>query len=141
MHKPAPRKPGPWRVIEICTRTASITTVAGMLTNWEAYEAITLPNWDPRSRKVQDDAMRYIEKVDAGFVPLAWPCTPWTIMQNINQRPHQIRAVKLQQEENRTLITFVERVAHRMHMRLRAYVGENTSIFVCMAGAAYRSCV
>ena len=69
--------------------------------------------------------MRYIEKVDADFVPVAWPCKTWTIMQNLNQRPHQIRALKLQKEEHRTLLTFVERVAKRMHMRLRAYVGEN----------------
>ncbi len=59
------------------------------------------------------------------FVPMAWPCTPWSIMQHFTQKPHQIRAVKLQQEEHRTLLTFVERVAHRMYLRGKAYVGEN----------------
>ncbi len=33
MYKPAPRKPGPWRVIEIFSWIAIITTVAGMLVN------------------------------------------------------------------------------------------------------------
>ncbi len=76
--------------------------------------------------KSTDDALRYVERIDADFVPMAWPCTPWTRMQNLKQqRPHQIRAIKLQQEEHRTLLTFVERVAHRMYLRGKAYVGEN----------------
>jgi hypothetical protein len=123
--KPRPRKPGPWRVVEIFTWTAMITMVAGTMMNWDAYEPITLPNWDLMVKQVRDDAMRYIERVDIDLAVIAWPCTPWSIMQNLNQKPHQIRNIKLQQEEHRTLLLFVEQVAHRQYLRKRASLGEN----------------
>ena len=61
--KPRPRKPGPWRVVEIFTWTAMITIVAGTMINWDAYEPITLPNWDLMNKQVRDDAVRYIELI------------------------------------------------------------------------------
>jgi hypothetical protein len=123
--KPSARKPGPWRVLEIFTWTAMITMVAGSLSNWDAYEPVTLPRWDLLRKKDQDDAMRYIEERDIDFVVIAWPCTPWSIMQNLNQKPHQLRALKISQEEHRELLVFTHRVANRQYMKARPCVGEN----------------
>ena len=77
--KPSARKPGSWRILEIFTWTAMVTMVAGSLSNWDAYEPVTLPRWDLLKRKDQDDAMSYIEERDIDFVVIAWPCTPWSI--------------------------------------------------------------
>ena len=60
--RPRPRNPGPWRVIEIFTRTAIITILAGSMVNWEAWEPITLPGWNLMDKQVRIDAMRYMEK-------------------------------------------------------------------------------
>ena len=124
-YKPAPRKPGKWRMIEIFTWTAMVTIVAGTMPDWQAFEPLTLPRWDLLDWKAQDDALRLLEEHDIDFSIIAWPCTPWSIMQNLNQKPHQIRALVQQQAEHRRLLVFVERVSHRMYIRKRANVGEN----------------
>jgi hypothetical protein len=124
-YKPRPRKPGKWRVQELFTWTAMVTIVAGMMDQWQAFEPITLPRWDLLEWEAQDSALRLLEENDIDFTVVAWPCTPWSIMQNMNRRPHQIRALNLQRDEHRRLLIFVERVAHRMYMRKRANVGEN----------------
>jgi hypothetical protein len=123
--KPTPRTPGPWRALEIFTWTAIITIMAGLLPNWESYEPVTLPRWDLLIKSNQDDALRYIVERDIDFVTIAWPCTPWSIMQNLKQMPHQIRNLKLQKQEHRVLLVFVEKVAHLQYTRMRPYVGEN----------------
>jgi hypothetical protein len=124
-YKPPPRRPGPWRVIEIFTWTAIITIVAGTKANWDAWEPIALPRWDWMDKNVRDDALRCMEKIDIDLAVIAWTGTPWSIMQNLNQRPQQLRELKLRQEENRTLLMFVEQVAYRLYAKGRASVGEN----------------
>ena len=80
-------------MIEIFTWTAMVTIVAGTMPNWQAFEPLTLPRWDLLDWKAQDDALRLLEEHDIDFTIIAWPCTPWSIMQNLNQQPHQIRAL------------------------------------------------
>ena len=57
--RPKPRKPGPWRVVEIFTWTAIVTILAGMmLPQWEAWEPITLPRCNLMDSKVRTEAIR-----------------------------------------------------------------------------------
>ena len=100
-YKPKPRQPGRWRMIEIFTWTAMVAIVAGTMPQWQAFEPLTLPRWDLLDWKAQDDALRLLEEHDIDFSIIAWPCTPWSIMQNLNQKPHQIRALVQQQAEHR----------------------------------------
>ncbi len=123
--RPRPRKPGPWRVVEIFTWSAIITIMAGMLSQWEAWEPITLPRWNLMDKAVRTEAMRYIEMLDVDLAVIAWPCTPWSIMQNLNQKPHQLRELQIKQNEHRTLPVFVEQVAYRQYVNKRATLGEN----------------
>ena len=90
------------------TWTAMVTIVAGELKDWEAYEPITLPRYNLLIKADQDRAMRVLEEHAIDFTMVAWPCTPWSIMQNMNQKPWQIRNLKLTQEEHRVLLMFVE---------------------------------
>ena len=100
-YKPAPRKPGPWRVIEVFTWTAMVTIVAGELKDWEAYEPITLPRYNLLIKADQDKAMRVLEEHDIDFTMVAWPCTPWSIMQNLNQKNQLcVRKIKTNNKTN-----------------------------------------
>ncbi len=87
------------------------------MADWEAWEPITLPRWDLMSENVRNDALRYMERIDVDVAVIAWPCKPWSIMQNLNQRPHHVRQLKLSQEEHRTLLMLVEQVAYRQYVR------------------------
>ncbi len=59
-----------------------VTIVAGTMPQWQAFEPLTLPRWDLLDWKAQDDALRLLEEHDIDFSIIAWPCTPWSIMQN-----------------------------------------------------------
>jgi hypothetical protein len=102
--KPRPRTSGSLRFVEILSLTAMITIVAGMFSNCEAWEPMTLRNWDFIDPKVRIETTRYDEHVDVDLAVIAWPGMPWSIMQHLNQRPHQIRNLQLQQEEHKTFL-------------------------------------
>ena len=86
-----PRRPGPWRFLEIFTWTCVISMVAHRRACWETFEPITLPGWSLEVSAVRDRARQYLKEVDPDFIMLAPPCGPWSQIQLINQRtPLQI---------------------------------------------------
>ncbi len=119
------RRSGPWRFLEIFTWTCAMT-IQAMTMGWETYEPITLPKFDLMTVDGRQNARDYIVYADPDFVFLAQPCTPWSIMQNMNQRnPEQIRRLHEEQERHRQLLTFVEEVVHFQHQRGRAVGSES----------------
>lgn len=73
------------RVIEVFTWSCMLSMTAVDRGGWEAYEPITLDSgWDVRVPGIQDAAMKYLERIDPDLVVVAWPCGPWSIMQNAN---------------------------------------------------------
>ena len=41
-----PRRPGPYRFLEVFTWTCALSKVAGDTPNWEVWQPVTLPTWD-----------------------------------------------------------------------------------------------
>merc|ERR1711965_310886 len=96
-------------------------TAAGL--GWETLEPITLPRFDIRIPKDREAARRYFGETDPDFAAIAQCCTPWTKLQNINQRtPQQCRDLEVKREESRDLLCFVEEIVHFQADRLRAVV-------------------
>ena len=121
------RLPGPWRMVEIFTWTCMMTQCAYQR-GWDTYEPVTLESgWDLTNKQVQDEAFRYLERIDPDFIMIAWPCAPWSIMQNANMRtPTQIRILKLKRlRSRRTFLQFARRVALWQRHRGRAVAAEN----------------
>jgi hypothetical protein len=47
------------------------TIVADMLSNWEAWESIALPNWDLMDPQVRSEAILYLEQIDVDAAVIA----------------------------------------------------------------------
>ena len=85
--KASRRRPGPWRILEIFTWTRALTQVA-CDKGWSTYEPVTLDSgWDLENPGVQEKAFKYLQEVDPDVVMVAWPCGPWSIMQQHEDTP------------------------------------------------------
>ena len=117
---------GALKLIEIFTWSCMVTRVA-FSRGWETYEPITLPNWDLRLESTQNEAMRYLEEINPDAIVVAWPCSPWSPLQQLNMRtPQQRRALRKKQlESRRTLLAFTRRVVLWQRRRGKAVLGEN----------------
>ena len=111
--KVSQRRPGPWRILEIFTWTCALTQAAC--------------GWDLENPGAQEKAFRYLQEVDPDVVMVAWPCGPWSIMQNANMRtPQQREALHLRRmQSRRTLLRFTRRVVLWQRNRGRLVFGEN----------------
>lgn len=95
---------------------------------WDAYEPITLESgWDLTQKQVQDEAFRYLERIDPDLIMVAWPCAPWSIMQNANMKtPTQVRILRLKRlRSRRTFLSFARRVMLWQRHRGKAVAAEN----------------
>ena len=93
---------------------------------WDAYQPITLPTFDIRNPIDREEARKYVGRIDPDFVALAQCCTPWSVMQQLNQRtPHQCRELRKKQEEGRDLLFFTEELVHYQADRHRAVISES----------------
>ena len=73
------------KIMEIFTWSCMLSRFAYGL-GWEYLEPVTLPGWDLTDPRIQLEAHDYIDKVDPDFVMLAWPCGPWSLLQNLNSK-------------------------------------------------------
>ena len=115
-----------WRILEIFTWTCMVSQIAHMR-GWEFLEPITLPGWDLTCPKVQKQALEYYERADPDFVVLAWPCGPWSPLQNLNQKTEAQRAAlrAKRAQSRRTLLRFTREIALRQRRKGKAVLGEN----------------
>lgn len=126
--RPLKRPSGKLKVLEIFTWTCMLSMVAYSRGNWEFYEPISLESgWDLEIPQCQEKAMAYLEEVDPDLLMIAWPCAPWSILQNANQRtPTQRRLLKMRRmKARRTLLAFTRRAMLWQRRRGKAVAAEN----------------
>ena len=127
---PKPKVPRPrlrpWKILEIFTWSCMLSQVASSM-GWTFLEPITLDSgWNLFEREVEDCAMAYLEEAQPDLVVLAWPCHPWSPLQNLNQKTEtQRRALRFKRKESRKLLQFTRRVALWQRNRGGALAGEN----------------
>eukprot|EP00435_Cladocopium_sp_Y103_P006671 s1678_g2.t1 len=94
---PQPLAPKRWKIIELFT--------------WSCME----------------EAMDYLRREDPDFLVIAWPCGPWSSLQNLNQKTEAQRRVLMQKRMHarRTLLRFTRRAALHQRRRRKAVLGEN----------------
>ena len=126
--KPVPRTPGSkqrFRILEIFTWSCMVSLTAARM-GWEFLEPVTLESgWDLTCRETQDRAMQYIKEVSPDLLVVAWPCGPWSPLQQLNvQTETQRRALRAKRRANKPLLAFARRAVLWQRSRGGA-VGEN----------------
>ena len=103
-----------------------LSQVASSL-GWMFLEPITLDSgWNLFCPEVQDRAMAYLEEAQPDLVMLAWPCHPWSPLQNLNQKTEtQRRSLRFKRRQSKKLLQFTRRVALWQRSRGGALAGEN----------------
>ena len=114
-----------WKILEIFTWTCLLSRYAYSI-GWEFLEPVTLPGWDLLDPKIQQEAWSYLERSQPDFIMIAWPCSSWSNLQNLNQKtPVQRAALRAKRREARILLHFARRVALWQQNRGGAVLGEN----------------
>ena len=73
-------------IMEICTWTMMVTMIA-MQRGWDTWQPITIESgYGLTSDKGIAMAKLDIEKANPDVIVFAWVCTPWTLMQNMNNK-------------------------------------------------------
>ena len=126
--RPPKRPSGKFKVLEIFTWSCMLSMVAVSRGNWEAFEPISLESgWNLESPQCQERAMEHLQEVSPDLLMLAWPCSPWSILQNANQRtPTQRRQLRIRRlRARRTLLAFTRRAMLWQRRRGKAVAAEN----------------
>lgn len=115
-----------WKILEVFTWTCMISMLAASR-GWEFLEPVTIESgWDLRKPEVQEKAMEYIRREEPDLIVLAWPCGPWSPLQELNKKtPTQRKALRAKRLESKKLLAFVRRVALYQRNSGRAVLGEN----------------
>ena len=89
-------------------------------------EPVTLPGWDLRDPQTREEAHNYIDSQAPDLLVLAWPCSPWSTLQNLNCRtPEAVRRLAQKRNEHRPMLEFVGEAVRRQRARGGAVLGEN----------------
>jgi hypothetical protein len=74
-----------YRVLEIFTWCMALTTMA-FNRNWDTMEPVdALNGWDLRAAQVRKAAYDYVDRESPHLVVIAWPCTNFSTIQNLNR--------------------------------------------------------
>ena len=83
------RRPGPLRLLEICTWTAMVSQVARSR-GWQVGEPVNLESgFNPFTVGGQRRCNDYLRSFQQDAVVFAFPCTTWSVMHQLNQRTPQ----------------------------------------------------
>ena len=67
-------------------------SMVAMERGWDVWQPASLETgFDLETREGQDQCWAYLEKIQPDAVGFAFPCDPWTQMQNVNQRTEEQR--------------------------------------------------
>ncbi|CAJ1419645.1 unnamed protein product [Effrenium voratum] len=114
-----------WKVLEVFTWTCCISMMA-LERGWHMCEPVTLPGWDLRDPQTREEAHNYIDSQAPDLLVLAWPCSPWSSLQNLNCRtPEAVRRLAQKRKEHRPMLEFVREAVRRQRARGGAVLGEN----------------
>lgn len=81
-----------WKILEVFTWTCMISMLAASR-GWEFLEPVTIESgWDLRKPEVQEKAMEYIRREEPDLIVLAWPCGPWSPLQELNKKTRDLKA-------------------------------------------------
>ena len=104
------RRKGPLRLLEVFTWSYMISII-GAACGWECGEPVSLPEFDLKESTVREQARSYIRQWDPDLIVLAPPCSPWSSLQNCNQRnPLQVRELRRKRQETLTFLAFSEEI-------------------------------
>ena len=117
--RPLKRRTG-WKILEVFTWTCLLSRLADSW-GWEFCEPITIPNWDLRQQSDIKAALDYVDRCDPDLLVIAWPCTRWSPMQNMNIKTEAQRQALAagQLNERKTFLSFTRRAV------LKPVLGEN----------------
>eukprot|EP00435_Cladocopium_sp_Y103_P055915 s2552_g18.t1 len=123
--RPLKRHTG-WKILEVFTWTCLLSRLADSW-GWQFCEPITLPNWDLSKQSDIAAALDYVDRCNPDLLVVAWPCTKWSPMQNMNIKTEaQRRALEAAQlRERKTFLSFTRRAVLKQRARRKAVLGEN----------------
>ncbi|CAJ1408326.1 unnamed protein product [Effrenium voratum] len=111
-----------WKVLEVFTWTCCISMMA-LERGWHMCEPVTLPGWDLRDPQTREEAHNYIDSQAPDLLVLAWPCSPWSSLQNLNCRtPEAVRRLAQKRKEHRPMLEFVGE-AEKAESQRRSFKG------------------
>ena len=127
--KKVPRTPSlrqRFKILEIFTWSCMVSLTAAQM-GWEFCEPVTLESgWDLTCRETQDRAMQYMKRVSPDLVVVAWPCGPWSPLQQLNVKTEtQRQALRAKRRANKPLLAFARRAVLWQRSRGGAVLGEN----------------
>ena len=117
-----------WRILELFTWSCMLSMTATERGCWEAWEPISLESgWDVSTMAGQDKAMCYIQEVEPDLLMIAWPCGPWSPLQNISVRTEaqKLTLKRKRLQARRTVLSFTRRAALWQRHRGALVFGEN----------------
>ena len=99
-----PRRPGPWRLLELFTLTCMVT-ILGFQRGWDTYEPITMPGWDLSLLEMRAKARDYLLEDDPDFAALSPPRGSWDRIREHSQRtPWYTRELQRKKAEARAVL-------------------------------------
>ena len=103
-----------------------LTTVALTTKGWTASEPITNgTGFDLRTRDGQHDALQRQDEYDPDVTTLAFPCTPWTITQNMSMKiPGNQERLMQQKLYDHPFLDFTRKVCEKQKRRGKLFVVE-----------------
>lgn len=120
------RKRGLWKVVEVFTWTCMISLCAVERGNWTMMEPVTLPGWNLLEESDRHQALEYLAKEDPDLLVLAWPCTFWSVLQEMGIKTEEQRERLMENRmEQRTILNFVCEACQQQRARGGAVLGEN----------------
>ena len=126
--KEVPRTPrtSRFRILEVFTWSCMVSLTAAKM-GWEFLEPVTLESgWDLSSGVMQDKAMQYMKEVSPDLLVVAWPCGPWSPLQQLNVKTEtQKQALRAKRRQNKPLLAFARRAVLWQRSRGGAVLGEN----------------
>ena len=121
-----PRKRGLWKVVEVFTWTCMISLCAMDRGNWTMMETVTLPGWNLLKESDRREALEYLAKEDPDLLVLAWPCTFWSVLQEMGIKTEEQRERLMKNRmEQRIILNFVCEACQQQRARGGAVLGEN----------------
>jgi hypothetical protein len=101
-------------------------SLAAAAQGWTVGQPITLPAWDVLDPRQQQDARAYVARFQPDLLIVAWPCTVWSRLQQINQRtPEQAARLRERRQEQRRLLLFVRDIVLEQRSLGGAVLGES----------------
>ena len=108
-----------FKVLEIFSWAMVLSSLALTRQGWSSAPVCSIETgYDLTTRAGQDSAWALVQREDPDVITLAWPCTDWSLMQNMSlNRPDAWRRLLLRRRRSVRMIDFSARVAQWQNAR------------------------